>query len=389
MYELNARKRRKFPIVKIILLSILTLGAFFLILNFLKLDKIAIQGPSSVVKLITNAGLKSDNGRTNVLLLGIGGDGHDGPNLTDTMIIASVDKNDGDVVLVNIPRDIWVTSINDKINAVYAYGQDKDGNGLAKTEEEVTKLFGIPIHYGLRMDFGGFVKAVDLVGGLDINVDNSFSDPMYPIEGKEDDTCGLKIEKQNINGQNQDVAIDATGSAMPISQINDFNNPFTCRYETLTFKKGLTHMDGATALKFVRSRHGNNGEGSDFARSARQQKVIIAFREKVISTKTLTDPKKIINLISTFGKSIDTDITSDDVPLFVKLGLKVDKSNVRRVIMDASNENSVLDVADPSSYGGAYALIPKNGDWQTLQAYLRNEIYNPPSPTPSPQNNQN
>ncbi len=377
MYEIgNGPTRRPISIFKIIFFAAILAILTYIVIKIFKLEKVVLKGPQTVVQLITDTGLKSDKGRTNILLLGIGGDGHDGPNLTDTIILASIDKDGKDVALVSIPRDLWVASISDKINSAYAYGQDKNGQGLAAAEKIVSDLFGVPVHYAFRIDFNGFVKAVDLVDGLDLTVDNSFSDPHYPIEGKEDDLCGLTITTQNTDGKDEQVVKDATGSATPISQINDFNDPFTCRYKTLTFKKGPTHMDGQTALEFVRSRHGTNGEGSDFARSARQQKVIMAFRDKVISSKTLTNPSTLIQLEKTFSASIDTDIGSQEIPLLAKLGLKIDPTTVRRVVLTASEDNSVLDVGDPGQFNGAYALIPKDNSWTSLQNYIQHEIYN-------------
>ncbi len=390
MHEIGKPKRRS-KIPKIIFLTFMLTVITFFIIKFLHLSDLAFKGPKTVVQLITDSGLKNDKNRVNVLLLGIGDESHDGPNLTDTMILASINRKTGDVVLINIPRDLWYANTNSKINAVYAFAQVKDKSGLANTKKSVSQLFGIPIHYGFRIDFSGFVKAVDYVGGLDLTVDNTFSDSKYPIDGKENDLCGLTIETQDKNGVKVQVVKDATGSATPLDQINDTNDPFVCRYENLTFKAGPAQMDGKTALKFVRSRHGNNNEGSDFARSARQEKVIVAFREKVLSTKTLLDPKTILNLTNTFSGSIDTDITNDEIPLFSKLALKVDKTNFRKVILDASNDNSKLQVGEPASdYGGQYVLLPKNNNWTDLTTYLHAEIYKDPnaSPSPSPSPNQ-
>ena len=301
MRQLGTRRSQSRSIVKILAASFVMLFLVAAVIKLLGLADLVLGGPKTVFNLITNTGLKSDNDHINVLLLGIGGQGHEGPNLTDTMILASIEKDGQDVTFVSIPRDLWAPSISAKINAAYAYGQEKNNQGLILAKNTVGQLFDIPIHYAIRVDFSGFVRAADLVDGLDVDVENSFVDLKYPIEGKEDDTCGLKIETQKINEVNTQVVIDATGSANIISEEND---PFTCRYETISFTKGPTHMDGATALKFVRSRHGTNNEGSDFARSARQQKVILAFRQKVLSGQTLLNPKTIINLATTFRGAI-------------------------------------------------------------------------------------
>lgn len=391
MHDLG-RPKSKSKIPRIIFLTLILTIFTFAVIKFLHLGNFALKGPKTVVQLITDSGLKNDKDRVNVLLLGIGGDGHDGPDLTDTIILASINRKSGDVVLVNIPRDLWNTDTKSKINAVYAYGQEKDKSGLKNVKDAVSQSLGIPIHYGFRIDFGGFTKAVEYVGGLDLTVDNSFTDSKYPAEGKENDLCGLTIETQDINGARVQVVKDATGSATPLDLLNDTNDPFVCRYENLVFKSGPAHMDGKTALKFVRSRHGNNNEGSDFARSARQEKVIVAFREKVLSTKTLLDPKTILNLTNTFAGSIDTDITNDEIPLFSKLALKVDKTTIRRVVLDASEENSKLQVGEPASdFGGQYVLVPKNNSWTDLATYIQAEVYKEPdtNPTPSPSSNQN
>lgn len=367
--------KKKPPIVKILILAFALLIVLVSALYFFKLDKFAFKGPKTFVQLVTNTGLKSDNNRINVLLLGIGGKGHDGPDLTDTVILASIDKDSKDVVLISIPRDLWVDSIKAKINAEYAHGQENGNQGLAITEKTIGDLFGIPVHYAFRIDFNGFIKAVDLVHGLNITTDSSFTDPLYPIEGKEDDLCGLTLDTIDQNGTKIQVVKDATGSAIPLANITDKNNPFTCRYETLTFQKGPTTMDGITSLKFVRSRHGTNGEGSDFARSARQQKVILAFRDQVLSSNTFTNPATVLNLAKTFGSSIDTNITDDEVPLFMKLLTKVDSTKIRRIVLDASLPDSKLEFGDPANYLGQAVVIPKNNDWNALSEYLKSQIY--------------
>lgn len=320
------------------------------------------------MNFLTDSGLKSDNNRINILLLGVGGQGHDGPYLSDSMILASIDKNGKDVALINIPRDIWVADINAKINAAYAIGFEKHHDGIGYARNTVSKLFGIPVHYVFRMDFSSFEKAIDQIGGLDIDVDNGFTDNFYPIEGKENDTCGIEI----INKNDGVYFKDATGSA---ELITEENNPFTCRYETLRFKKGLAHMDGKTALKFVRSRHGDNGENSDFARSARQEKVISAFKQKIFSTETLLNPKKIIDVATIFGQSIDTDIKTENTPLFLKLAQKAKGANVRRIVLDVGRPESLLEEGKPEDHDGQFVLVPKNNAWQDFAEYIQAEIF--------------
>lgn len=377
MRDLSYNEKQKSPVLKIVLITFCLLVVLVSVVYFLKIDKYVFKGPQTVVQLITDTGLKKDNGRTNVLLLGIGGGSHDGPELTDTIMIASIDDDKKNVTLVSIPRDLWVPTDNVKINHIYAYAQEKNNQGLEKAQETISNLLGIPIHYAFRIDFNGFTQAVNLVGGLSVDIDTSFVDPKYPVVGKEDDLCDLTIETEQRDGVEVKFVKDATGSAVLLTDIDEKNDPFLCRYETLTFVKGQKDMDGTTALKFVRSRHGTNGEGSDFARSARQQKVILAFREKLLSQETLTNPKKILELIGTFGDSIDTNIGGEEVPLFAKMIPSIDTENIKRVVLDATRPESVLEFGLPQNYFGQSVVIPKGDNWEELKIYLKSEIYPP------------
>ncbi|MFH0927967.1 MAG: LCP family protein, partial [bacterium] len=184
-------------------------------------------------------GPKSDNtGRTNILLLGVGGYGHEGPQLSDTILLVSLDREDKKVGIISIPRDLSVEIPGygeRKINSANAYGEEKgQGEGPKLAAQVAESVFGMPVHYYVRVDFNAFQSIIDQIGGVDINVDRAFTDSQYPT--------------------------------------NDYG------VETISFNAGWQHMDGQTALKYSRSRHGTGGEGSDFARSARQQKILNAVK---------------------------------------------------------------------------------------------------------------
>jgi len=345
-----------------------------------------LSGSSVVNYIFSGTSLRSTGGQVNVLLLGIAGGTHDGANLTDTIMVASYNLKTNQVYLISIPRDLWLPSFKAKANAIYEIGLAQN-NGLGLSKTVMGNIVGIPIHYGLRVDFRGFVKAIDILGGLDVEVDRSFDDFNYPIEGKEDNLCGFTEQEKdfsaeeakslNIEPGKAKVLVGPDGKiATDSAQEDKGAKYFSCRYEHISFNKGLVHLDGETALKFVRSRHGTGNEGSDFARAKRQQKVLEAAKAKLLSFETLTNPEKIRELTATFGRSIDTDISVKDVVEFYKLFKKVDK--IHNFVLDNSskanlpNGRSSLLIQPPASdYGGAFVLISEDDDFSIVQGYVR------------------
>lgn len=343
---------------------------------------------SGVLDVILNPGnqLETDKGRVNVLLLGIAGGKHDGPNLTDTIIIASYNPHTQSVDLVSLPRDLWIQDQQIKVNALYQAGLNK-GMGIGFVQDQIGNILGIKIPYGLRVDFSGFVKAVNLIDGIDVDVERSFDDYAYPVEGKEDEMCGL-LEKEvevneeqakslNIEVGKHKALVDkddkiATTSAKANEPLkytdNDVLKYFPCRFEHLEFTKGITHMDGEIALKFVRSRHGTGIEGSDFARSKRQQRVIQSIREKILSTQTLTDPAKIIGLMNTFGSSVEVNIPVALYPKFLEVARDIKQTRVH--VIDGSINPPILINPSKDQYGGAWVLVPPKDDYKVIANYI-------------------
>ena len=322
--------------------------------------------------------INSTAGRVNILLLGNAGGTHEGAYLTDTIMVASINYRTHQTYLISLPRDLWVDLVKGKLNTVYERGGIGE-NGLILTKKVVGGILDIPIHYGIRVDFSGFVKAVNEIGGVDVDVERSFVDSLYPITGKENDLCGfIEVEKEfneeqakqlNIEVGKHKVLIALDGTiATDSAELDKGYEYFKCRYELISFEKGLTKMDGETALKFSRSRMGSNGEGSDFARSRRQQQVLEAFRKKVLSLETLVNPSKITSLVSIFSNSIEMDLTVPDMIVLFNL-VKQNEGAKSFVISDQGT--SALLVNPPVGQYGAWVLIPKGGSNNTIHKYVK------------------
>ena len=309
--------------------------------------------------------LKTNDDHVNILLLGIGGKNHEGPNLTDTIIFTSLSTKGDKVTLVSIPRDLWVPDLDAKINTAYSTGENKRlGGGLVLSKAVVKKIVNQPIDYVIRIDFDGFIKAVDLIGGLSVNVERTFDDFEYPIDGKEENPCGHSDEElKNL----------ATAS----SQLE----AFPCRYMHIHFDKGASHMDGKTALQFVRSRYAQGVEGSDFARSQRQEKVIKAFKDKIFSLETIINPARIISLYDIVKGSIDTDIKEDEFDDFIRLAGKMKSAKTENAVLATGDEETkrpgfLINPSIGEEYNFEWVLIPRkgNGDFSEVQKYIDCEI---------------
>lgn len=274
---------------------------------------------------LTQVKLPVSENRTNFLILGVGGGTHEGADLTDSMAVVSVRADPPDVAVLSIPRDLWITSLKAKINTMYHYGEQKQvGGGFILAKSTVSEAMGIPIHFAALIDFSGFEKVIDALGGVEVDVQNSFTDTNYPIAGKENDECE------------------------------------SCRYETIKFEKGKVTMNGTMALKFTRSRYSEGEEGSDFARSKRQEQVMKAIRENIIK-----NPLKVIDLQKVAREITKTDISPDLIPAVVKLGLSVYKTPVRSTSISTLvyNPSSLLD--------SQWVLMPIGDNFTKISSYVK------------------
>ena len=259
----NRSKKRKLVYGVLIfgIIAVLGTGAFFLTKVYQSLKKVTADK-----KTITATGLKGEldlaglkgegEGRVNILLLGVGDAGHAGQGLSDTMIFTSIDPKTHDVVMVSLPRDLWVKIPGywwSKINAAHGFAEmDKPGSGPEVAKAVVSEVLGQPVHYFARADFSGLKKGVDAISGIDIYNSSDLADPEYPCDQNESWSCGFKL------------------------------------------KAGFYHMDGSLALKYARCRKGNCGD--DFGRAARQQAVTLAMRDQALKLGNILNPIKISEL---------------------------------------------------------------------------------------------
>ncbi len=308
----------------------------------------------------------------NVLLMGYGGGTHQGGKLTDTIMLVSVQPQQKQVFLISIPRDLWVPlpikgdeESYWKINAAYAIGADDRGypskkpqftgkaGGGELAKYVVNKVTGLPVDRFATLDFNGFKKTIDTLGGVNVKVDKTFDDFHYPIEGKEDDTCGKTPEEV--------TALTATMSGDLLDQ------QFTCRYEDLHFDAGKTLMDGTTALKYVRSRHSAQ-DGGDFNRGARQRNLFVAVKEKVLAIDFIP---KIIPFTSSLANDLTMDVTLADIQEFIKY--KDDLSKYKIVNLALTQDN-VLKITTSENKQSIIVAKEGIGQWGDLQNWLKQQM---------------
>ena len=266
--------------------------------------------------------------RINVLLMGIGGGSHDGPELTDTLILASFKPSTNEASMLSIPRDLVVPIPGygwRKVNHANAYGEiDDPGSGPEQTVSILEEILDQEIQYHVKIDFSSFEEVIDAIGGVDVYVDRTFTDPLYP------------------------AANDLT--------------------QSLTFEEGWQHMNGETALQYARSRHGNNGEGSDFARAARQQKVITAAKDKILSSSTLFNPARLNSIAQLFNRHVETNLSIWEMVRLAKFAPELSNDNMNHFVLDDAPGSPLYS----STINGAYVLLPKQDDWSDLQYLAAN-----------------
>jgi polyisoprenyl-teichoic acid--peptidoglycan teichoic acid transferase len=341
-----SKKRKILTGIGVFLAILMLIFGFLVLKGYINLNKIlgGGGGAAALEKNVDPSKLKGEgDGRVNVLMLGRGGDGHDGADLTDTIILASIDPIAKEASLLSIPRDLYVPVKGQgsmKINAVFATGKSASLNRVSKQTNEAKKQaeeagysllektiednLGVPIHYRTTIDFNGFKQAVDTVGGVEVNAPTAVKETMR-IDGK---TYKLDV------------------------------------------KSGKQHMDGFKALAYSRSRH--TSARGDFDRSERQRLIIIALKEKIMSAGTYSNPSKIAGLLDNLGSHVSTNFNVHDLSRLYDLGKEIDKSKISSIGLADPPNNYVT----TSTIGGQSVVVPRAGvgNYKEIQSYMRNAL---------------
>ena len=265
-----------------------------------------------------------ENNRINILFLGTGGEGHSGGELTDTIMIASIKPQEKEAALLSFPRDMYVqipeTNINTKINAIKVFG-DKSAkkNGIDLIKKVANEISGLDIHYYVQLDFQGFTKIIDDLGGIDVYLETDINDPTYP----------------------------------------NFNRG----YDPFYISKGWHHLDGATALKVARSRHSKMG---DFDRIQRQQAIIKSTKQKMFEKYTKFDVITFKNILNSLSGNMKTDIQLKELPRFYKIAKETKNHRITAKTIDTKT------YLNRTHIGMGYTLQAKDDSYDQIKNLSEN-----------------
>ncbi len=275
--------------------------------------------------------------RINIAFFGLRGDDGQGegcPTCTDTIMVLTVDPVTKTAGMLSIPRDMWVNIPGagySRINTAWAIGENAKlpGGGPALAMQTISQFIGVPIHYYVQVDFGTFVSFINLIGGIDVYVEERMVlDPL---------------------GEGPDHFVLKPGD--------------------------YRHLTGPRALAYARCRHEAQGcSGGDVGRAKRQQQVILAIRDKVLEPETFaTLITQAPQLYAEFSSGIHTNISLEDAIQLAVLAKDIRVDDIKRGVIDTT----MAIPADTTINGVPANVLRPVPD---LIRILRDEIFVPGGP---------
>ncbi len=253
--------------------------------------------------------------------------------LTDTMLLFTINSKTGNYLLFSFPRDLWLDDLKTKINALYYYGKKMDENdGTQLVKNRIETMLNWKIDYALVLEMEDIKELIDLLGGVEVNVERAFTDEEFPKD-------------------------DGSNEVM-----------------TISFQEGRQFFNGETALQFMRSRKSKDEiEGNDSARQARQKKVILALKHGLISQKRKWfDPSKTAELYDFLMTKVDFDpqLSLKELASFWQIGLKTIKGSQTEKDIPWKGEEAILESGRDLVYN-SWILVPKDNDWSLIETYFK------------------
>jgi LCP family protein required for cell wall assembly len=353
-------RRPRSKVMRIIKWILISLGIIAVLIAGYIFLKAVLAGNSifkgSFFDIVQSQRLKEDeNGRSNFVIFGTAEDDengeHGGPNLTDSVMVMSIDQDEKNAYMISLPRDMWVeyqeictVGYQGKLNAVYFCGSndgEDEAAGAAALQAKAGEITGLDIQYFVHLNFTAVVDAVDAVGGVDVTIET-------------DDPRG--IYDPNF----------------------DWKCSYTCHY--VDYEKGeVAHLDGVHALALARARNAQGGyglPGGNFDREKNQQKIIKALREKAVSAGTLTNLGAITGLIDALGNNLRTNIETKEIRTLMDLGGGIKTEDIISL--------TLVDEDDPlvttGMYNGQSIVRPIAGlfDYSAIAEYVDKELTSDP-----------
>jgi LCP family protein required for cell wall assembly len=285
---------------------------------------------------------QTDN-KMNILILGVDqvSNRQGDPLLTDTMMLASINTSTAQINLLSLPRDLWLPDYQTKVNALYFYGQDRYPTEPQRfTSEVLSQLTQIPLHHTLVITLDQVANIIDLLGGIEVDVTTGFTDPEFP---------------------RTDVDIRVVTDPKLL-------------YKSITFETGKQTMSGERALQFIRSRHSGDDQGTDQARGYRQQQVLEALLQKILSRNTLSDPQKVGTLLNYYRQNFDQSLPLTQLIALAKnLVLAKQTQNI-----SLHKDNLSVQTATESGVITHPPIIETQNQWSYVivdEAAFKNEVW--------------
>lgn len=332
-----ARRKKKILLWVFLVLLFVFFSLFFIKAGF-TVHQIIISNDPIEEEILKKELPLDDPNQLNILLMGMRGSADDGEGkfLADAIVLLSIKKSTGQIALISLPRDLYVDiyCLNEmhRINFAYAQG------GMDCIKKTVSWLTGLYVDYGVVSNFKAFSEVIDALGGITIYMEQSFEESFqWAKEGwSEDEHWTIK----EINGEEKWVFQVATGTS---------------------------HLDGATTLYFVRSRFSS----SDFDRMRRQQKVLLAIKEKALSLGVLTNPVKVYKLLDIAGKNVRTDMSVGEIISLMDLAAELDTTNIKKLMFDSGPDGLLYETFVENEY----VLLPLGDNWDMIRQASQN-IFN-------------